>query len=291
MEQIAVSKLNLYLKVIGRRPDGYHRIESVFLPLDEPSDRVTLELLPDASGSRCRSDDPELPEDLENIAGKAASAYFCDANLPDGADIAIEKRIPSAAGMGGGSSDAAAVLTMLEHRFAALGPGKLRRLALSLGADVPFFLSPRVAEVSGIGEIIRTADCPPVAPPLLVVDPRFPVSAKWAYAHLPEECKKPDALPRQREVVAALRERDWQKLADNIHNDLAAPLYHKFPLLSLLRDFMEKNGALRAEITGSGPTMYALLPDFPAAEDLEKRLWEHFGADSLRCFHAGKKES
>ncbi len=289
MEYQAVSKLNLYLKVTGRRPDGYHCIESVFVPVDFVTDKISLEFSENGE-SCCVCCPPILPEGEKNLAVRAALEYFKATGIDGAVKIKLKKNIPLAAGMGGGSSDAAAVLLLLEKRFSALGEGRLHDIALRLGADVPFFLNPGAADVKGIGEDIKILDFPVPEIPLLVVNPLFPVSAAWAYCNLESECKQPDKTNRKEAVIDALREQDWEKLAANIHNDLARPLYRKFPLLSLLRDFMESNGAMRSEITGSGPTLYALLKPETAAPEMEYRLKEKFGENSIRCFYAGKNK-
>ena len=251
------SKLNLYLKVVARRPDRYHEIETLFLPLPEPADRISIDL-EGAPGIRVVSTLPELPENLENLAGRAALAYADLAGVEPRWSIRIEKRIPVAAGMGGGSSDAGTVLVLLNRHFRKLPEEKLTALALTLGADVPFFLRPRPAIATGVGEALRVLDGEWAPPPLLVINPRFPVSAKWAYTHLdPARIGREDSGRLER-LLAGLRTGDAAMVAENLHNDLAPALYRKFPLLGEWRQFMLRNGALHVEITGSGPTLYAV---------------------------------
>ncbi|MEN8184010.1 MAG: 4-(cytidine 5'-diphospho)-2-C-methyl-D-erythritol kinase, partial [Myxococcota bacterium] len=149
----APAKLNLGLRIVGVRDDGNHELESVFAPL-ELQDRVDLEIEPaQIPGVRLelRSDDPEVPEGPENLAARAAHAFLEAAALRLRVRIRLAKSIPAGAGLGGGSSDAGAVLRGLRELYPAAVPD-LPRLALGLGADVPYFLDPRPAFVTGIGE-------------------------------------------------------------------------------------------------------------------------------------------
>jgi len=265
------SKINLYLKTLRRRPDRYHEIETLFLPLDAPADRITLDFT-DAPGIRVASSLPGLPENLENLAGRAALAYADMAGISPAWSIRIEKVIPVAAGMGGGSSNAAAVLRLLNDHYAKLPEKDLAALALTLGADVPFFLQGRVAVATGIGEIFRYPAGELTAPPLLLVNPRFPVSSKWAYCNIDPVHIGADHSGKLDRLLAALRNNDPQGVAENLHNDLAFALYRKFPLLSILRDFMLEHGALNAEITGSGPSLFAVCPTASAVASLKTAL-------------------
>ena len=277
------SKLNLYLKVVARRPDRYHEIETLFLPLPEPADRISIDL-EGAPGIRVVSTLPELPENLENLAGRAALAYADLAGVEPRWSIRIEKRIPVAAGMGGGSSDARTVLVLLNRHFRKLPEEKLAALALTLGADVPFFLRPRPAIATGVGEAFRVLDGEWAPPPLLVINPRFPVSAKWAYTHLdPARIGREDSGRLER-LLAGLRTGDAAMVAENLHNDLAPALYRKFPLLGEWRQFMLRNGALHVEITGSGPTLYAVCATVGERRRLGEALRRRFPAEVAGIF-------
>lgn len=277
------SKLNLYLKVVARRPDRYHEIETLFLPLPEPADRISIDL-EGAPGIRVVSTLPELPENLENLAGRAALAYADLAGVEPRWSIRIEKRIPVAAGMGGGSSDAGTVLVLLNRHFRKLPEEKLAALALTLGADVPFFLRPRPAIATGVGEAFRVLDGEWAPLPLLVINPRFPVSAKWAYTHLdPARIGREDSGRLER-LLAGLRTGDAAMVAENLHNDLAPALYRKFPLLGEWRQFMLRNGALHVEITGSGPTLYAVCATVGERRRLGEALRRRFPAEVAGIF-------
>ena len=156
MRVLAPAKLNLGLRIVGRRPDGYHELESVFAPIDL-ADELAIEIEEHSRGPaevelELAGADPEVPGGASNLAARAAREFLAAAGLRARVRIALAKRIPAAAGLGGGSSDAGAVLRALAGRWpAALRRDALAALALGLGADVPFFLDPRTALVGGIG--------------------------------------------------------------------------------------------------------------------------------------------
>ncbi len=271
----APGKLNLFLKVTGRRDDGYHELASVFYPVKDICDLLTMDISGNGGGEnsiRVKCNLPEVPEDLGNIAGRAAQYYLDEAGISgQRVEIFIEKHIFAAAGMGGGSSDGAAVLKMMDEYFHALNPDLLKKTALRLGADVPYFLSPAAAQVHGIGEIIEAADFETPSLPVVIFNPGFPVSAKWAYCNLPEQVISPDCGGCEA-MLAALCSGSAQAVAAAVHNDLAIPVKNKFPIVDMLCSFMERNGALRAEMTGSGPTVFGICQDEESAGYLRKAL-------------------
>ena len=259
MECEAVAKVNLFLKVTGRRDDGYHELETLFWPFPVVADRLQVEF--DAEpGVTLRSSDPEIPTDSRNLAVRAAERYAAAGGIAPAWKLVLDKNIPVAAGLGGGSSDAAAVLRLLNDRFRRLSETELKRIALELGADVPFFLNPVPAVATGVGEVITPLEGVFSPPDFLVLFPGFPVSAKWSYSHLdprrigPAEPGKPAAL------IAALRSGDAAGVASAWENDLEPPLFVKFPLLRLLRDELLAAGAAGVMISGSGPSLLAVFP-------------------------------
>ena len=273
----AVAKVNLYLKVLRRREDGFHELRTLFVPLSEPADEVTCRWTGEP-GIRVSSDQPELPRDLDNLAGQAAARYAALAGLEPTWNFHIVKRIPMTAGLGGGSSDAAAALRLLQERYRALPAAQLAALALELGSDVPFFLAPRPAWAEGRGERLTPLDLelPPLS--LLLINPRFPVRAGWAYARLAEARKSDDPAGPER-LLAALRTRDPDAIGGALHNDLGFALYDKFPILRLLRDFLRSHGAAGVEISGSGPTLFALCRSPEHRTQLRSELADNFPVD------------
>ncbi|MBR6240183.1 MAG: 4-(cytidine 5'-diphospho)-2-C-methyl-D-erythritol kinase [Lentisphaeria bacterium] len=264
---LTCSKVNLSLAVTAKRPDGYHDLDSLFYPFREPSDEITLEDAPVSDGVSIRCDAPGVPlEPEKNLCGKAVFAYCKAAGMPlPGLIIHLKKNIPVAAGMGGGSADGATVLRLLQDKYGALTDAQLEAAAFSLGADVPFFLNPRPSYVTGAGEHHAPVDGLPEHLPLLLAAPQFPVSAAWAYGHM-DLAKAVATPPRTNELIDALRHRDFKSAAQFMRNDLEHALFVKYPLLVMLRDFLLEHGALRAMISGSGPTILALFADDTAAQ-------------------------
>ena len=167
-------KINWYLKVTGKRENGYHDIVTLFQYLDSPSDTIEFDFAA-APGIKVSCDNLSLPQDLDNLAGKAARAYALAAGLAPCWRIFIKKEIPSAAGLGGGSADAGTVLRMLEEQYGLLGKEKLLEIAAKIGADVPFFLSPGLVLAEGVGEKMTAFPLPEKLPPFLIVFPETPV--------------------------------------------------------------------------------------------------------------------
>jgi len=262
---VAPAKVNLGLRVVGRRADGYHLIESLFAPLalaDElevesgPGSEIRLSVEGDAGG---------VPADASNLAWRAASAFLDAAGLRAGVSIRLLKRIPAAAGLGGGSSDAAAVLRALAALHpGVLEPAELDRLALGLGADVPFFLDPRPAWVSGIGERI---DPLPALPSLalLLANPGAPLSTAAVYrgwdeseASLTPGGRAP-SLFRLPVLLGEGGRLDRAALARLLANDLEPAATRLCPAIARLRELLGGMGARAVGMTGSGPTMVAVF--------------------------------
>ena len=231
----APGKINLYLKVTGRRENGYHELESLFLPLACPADDVAVDcdMLPGAI--TVGTSDIMIPGGLQNIAGKAAELWAKKSGTVPHWDINIAKNIPVAAGMGGGSSDAAAVLKLLnDHAGKPLNDIELRNAALELGADVPFFLDARPAIMTGIGEIAEPLEFALPELNILLIAPGFPVSAAEGYKLMDPACIAPMDENLRSDILASLHGNDVEKLARLIFNDLQAGVFHKYPLLKLL---------------------------------------------------------
>jgi len=270
----APAKVNLGLRILGRREDGYHLLESLFVPIDlvdrvqiEPRDTpsVALQLDGDVSG---------VPADGSNLALGAARAFLAAAGIVAGLGLVLEKRIPASAGLGGGSSDAAAVLRGLARLYPdAISPEGLLELALGLGADVPFFLDPRPALVTGIGERIEAISGLP-AFPLLLAHPGAPLATRDVY-------RAYDALPASLTpvqtgstmlTISALRECGDRALAELLENDLEPAAGRLCPRITELREVIEGSGALAVGMSGSGPTIFGIFRDTIAASQARDRL-------------------
>ena len=283
----APAKLNLGLRVVGRRDDGYHLLESLFVPV-ALSDVVTLDL--DAGGAPnvhlvIEGASPDVPVGASNLAVAAAHAFF-GVSQGGALRIGLDKRIPRASGLGGGSSDAAAVLRGLAQLAPETrAPEELARLALGLGADVPFFLDPRPALVRGVGEIIE-----PISglPPLWAVlaNPGIAVSTAEVfrlYDSLGSPRQAADAVsagltpPDPGSTLPAISGlqalselgSDWDALArvSGFANDLEAAAIRLCPPVARLRDRMRELGAVVAGMSGSGATVYGLFGSQGGAEE------------------------
>ena len=282
-------KINLRLKVTAKRQDGYHEIDTLFLPLPFPADKLTF-TESDTSGIALSC--PQLPDcpAKNNLVVKAAGLYAEKAGITPAWKFVLEKRIPSAAGLGGGSSDAAGVLELLNKCYKKFTGDELAEMALKIGADVPFFLKHRPARATGVGEKFEYLSSDARFPEILIVFPGFPISAKFAYCALDRDTITPDAPEMQQLISDAAADPangDWKKI---VHNDLAIALYRKFPLLSTLRCFLNGHGALAAEVSGSGSSLFALFKDRNAAVEAGKALRASIWNSSVMKIFTGDTE-
>ena len=278
----APGKVNLGLRILGRRPDGYHRLESLFLPIDL-ADTVSLALRPGRGVAlRLTGATAGVPGDGSNLAVRAAEAFLAEAAHPGGVAIRLEKRLPAPGGLGGGSSDAGAVLRGLAELLpGAVAPGRLRALALGLGADVPFFLAPSPALVTGIGEEILPLDALP-ALTLLLAHPGAALATAAVYAELDSSASSltPSGPGPSIRALLALREEAGRARAGPIEtslralvvNDLEPAASRLCPAVSELRKEIEANGALAASLSGSGPTVFGVFPSEDAAGEAQRRI-------------------
>ena len=274
-------KVNLRLKVTGRRPDKLHDLSSCFLFLPHPGDQLTVESVPGGGLSLEVPGFPELAGE-KNLLWQAALRYAQKCAVAPDWHLTLKKVVPLAAGLGGGSADAGALLSLLNTHY-ALPEDDLKQLAFSLGADVPFFLARRTAWVTGAGENLEFVDFPGSLPEIMIVNPGFPVSAKWAFTHLDEKLISDDD-PAEKASFAAGRV-NWQSFC---RNDLAPAVFRKFPLLEMLRDELYSCGAEFVQMSGSGPSLFALFADNAAAA--AEKMRKHFRAmESLRIFTGGKE--
>jgi 4-diphosphocytidyl-2-C-methyl-D-erythritol kinase len=269
--------VNLGLRVLGRRPDGYHRIESLFAPV-ELADELVLEISEGASAEvtlELAGDEPGIPAGEENLAVRAARLFLEARGLRARLHVRLRKRIPAGAGLGGGSSDAGTLLAGLARQFPMERP-RLHELALRLGADVPFFLEPRPALVSGIGERIEPVAGLP-ALPLLLAHPGPPLATARVYATWDEDAAlTPPAGPPTMPALSGLREnRESVPLGDllailcALRNDLEPAAVRLSPEIARLRERMRALGAAVVGMSGSGPTVFGVFRSEAEAERAE----------------------
>ncbi len=282
-------KINLRLKVTRKRCDGYHELDTIFLPLPFPADDIVIREQEDAGVSFSSPEFPDCPAE-NNLAVKAALSYAFAAGISPRWHIELKKTVPVAAGLGGGSADAAAVLRLLDRRYRALPEEKLAEIALELGADVPFFLKDRPMRARGIGEKLEEFVLPENMPEILIVFPGFPISARWAYQALAQENIFPDdgvTAEDYRTAFAHPERADWEYL---VRNDLAFAVWEKFPLAGIIRDALMKSGAWCVQISGSGSSLFALFPDTETASAAAAGLRKSkSGNPYTRIFTGGKE--
>lgn len=260
LSEDAPAKVNLYLRVTGRRADGYHELDSIFLQI-ELCDKVCLEVLPERERNvSVRCDAVTLPTDEGNLAFRAARDFLNKFNIDAQVLIDLRKRIPVGAGLGGGSSDAGAVLRML----AALGrvddAERLQEVALGVGADVPYFLNPGAARVRGIGERIEPLGWIPEFRLVIAVPPVEVLTAEVFRALKPEQWSGPASEEDINKILQG------QVTPSLLVNDLAQPAMARWPVIAQLKALLEESGAEAAGMTGSGSAVFGIFSTQEAAE-------------------------
>lgn len=281
MEQIAPAKVNFGLRILGRRPDGYHEIESLFLPIDL-ADSLRVSLRSEAGVSlTVRGEAEGVPNDGRNLAVRAAEAFLAEAGEATGVALDLTKRIPSPGGLGGGSSDAGAVLRALDQLLPGAVPkARLFALALGLGADVPFFLDPQPALVGGIGEAIEPVGGLPSFV-LLLAHPGAALQTAAVYAAFdggPDSLTAPGVGPSIRALLAT-REEGWLRslIPDLVRNELEPAATRLCPAVAEIRKEIEAAGALAVSLSGSGPTQFGVFPSEGAADEARRRIQRRSG--------------
>jgi len=280
LEKKSPCKVNLLLNILGKRPDGFHELETVMHPIALFDD---IHCERGGNGIQITCDEPALPADSQNLVYRAADAFFKLHNPGDGVRLHLQKRIPLAAGLGGGSGNAATTLLALNELFdGPLSTAKLNELAAALGSDVPFFLQNRPALATGRGEQIRPLDFFPAlrGKAFLLIHPGFGIATAWAYQNL---ARFPAALNgrqgRAEKLVSLLRAGDWRAAGGEFYNSLEAPALEKYPVLALFQEFLRTNGALATLMSGSGSTTFAIVENIAVGEALGEKFKSRFGAN------------
>jgi 4-diphosphocytidyl-2-C-methyl-D-erythritol kinase len=271
-------KINLLLNVLGKRADGFHEIETVMQPVPLCDE---LEFKRGGSGIRLSCSEPSLPVDSSNLVHRAAAAFLQAAEVVEGVTIHLQKRIPVAAGLGGGSGNAANTLLGLNDLFGRpLSIEQLNRIAASLGSDVPFFLQNGPAFATGRGENIEPLGCFPALRGAfaLLIHPGFGISTAWAYQALAKYSVPLENRPgRGQKLISLLRSGDLKTAAKEFYNSLEAPALNKYPLLALFQESLRSSGATATMMSGSGSTTFALVEGEKAAVALREKFMSRFG--------------
>jgi len=257
------AKVNLYLKVLGRRADGYHELVTLMQPLSL-ADELTV--TPGGEGIHFTCDRPELPEGPENLVWRAALAFQGEAGVQVAAQLALRKTIPVAAGLGGGSSDAAGALKALNHLYGSPLDGKrLQGLAAGLGADVPFFLGSGPMVGRGTGTELSPYALPPYV--YLLLNPGVPLATRWVYENLD---------PAQWAARPGVETWDPEHPEGWVYNDLGEVAVRRLPELAGWLARLQELGAVAQSVSGSGPTIFGIFPTWEAAQEAAKALRPSF---------------
>lgn len=271
-------KVNFLLNILGRRSDGYHELETLMHPVPL-HDAIELARCP--IGIHLSCNDATLPVDSKNLVYRAADAFLKVAGIAEGVKIHLEKRIPIAAGLGGGSGNAAITLLGLNQLFKSpVTEAQLVEIAASLGSDIPFFLQNQPALATGRGEQIHSLEFFPALAGhyLLLVHPGFGISTPWAYQQL---ARFPDALHgipgRAEKLISFLQNKNLRSSAEFFYNSLEAPALEKYPLLALFQEFFREAGATVVLMSGSGSATFVLIDGQSAAEGVSEKFKSKFG--------------
>lgn len=275
IEKKAYGKLNLSLDIVGKREDGYHLVRMIMQTVNL-YDVITIEKQRDP-GIVLTTNQPDLPTDKDNLIYQAASLLMDEFEISDGVRIHLEKHIPIAAGMAGGSADCAATLTGINELF-ALGLSKeaLQKRAVTLGADVPYCILGGTALSEGIGEVLTpVTDVVPCN--LLLIKPNIDVSTKWVYTTL--RWNELTSHPDIDGMIAALDNHSLKGVSDKMENVLETVTIPSYPIIQEIKDKMMELGAQNAMMSGSGPTVFGLFPDEEkgiSAYEICKNLYPDF---------------
>lgn len=285
MEQIvrkAYAKINLGLDVLRRREDGYHEVKMIMQTVGI-FDTLTF-VKKEVPGILLKIDNGELSVGKENLIYRAAELLMEKAGVKQGVEITLEKRIPIAAGMAGGSTDAAATFHGINELF-DLGYSleELQALGVTLGADIPYCLAGGTALSEGIGEILTKLPSPPQCI-LVVAKPDINVSTKFVYENL--HANTLTHHPDIDGMITAIREKDLQEIADRLGNVLETVTIREYPVIEEIKELMKQAGAENALMSGSGPTVFGIFTKDETARKAAERIREKqlAGQVFVTCF-------
>ena len=272
MQVIAPAKINLSLRVLGRRSDGFHEIETFIAPISL-CDEMKIEQRSGKQEIAFRCDDPSVPQGEDNIVVRAANVFFEEINITSGISIAVKKTIPHGAGLGGGSSDAASTLLALNELFETNLPREaLAKMAEMIGSDVPFFIFQSAAVCKGRGELVTPTRLREQLS-VLLLKPAFGVPTQWAYSRWRDSRESPG-------VAYAFQAFDGQTFV----NDLERPVLEKFVFLTQLKMWLLKQPEVGvALMSGSGSTIFAVIRNNTDVERLVTRARAELDPELWTC--------
>jgi len=260
MQILAPAKINVSLKILRRRDDGFHEIETLITPITL-CDQIEIEKSDSSSEIEFHCDDPSVPAGDDNLIVRVGRAFFAATKLKRAISIELKKKIPHGAGLGGGSSDAASTLLALNELFNTNLPREtLAKIAETVGSDVPFFIFKSAALCNGRGELVTPLRWKDKLS-LLLLKPEFRVSTAWAYSHWRDSLEIPGVSYAAQEFAGQI-----------FLNDLECPVFHKFIFLAQLKMWLLKQRKVGAAVmSGSGSTIFAVLRASADADLLARR--------------------
>ena len=267
----AYAKVNISLDVVGKREDGYHLLRMIMQNIDL-YDEIIVEKQSRDITIECNKN--YVPTDSRNLAYKAAVAFKERYNISEGLKIKILKNIPVSAGLAGGSTDAAAVLKLMNKIFEVNAPKEeLMELGLKLGADIPYCIQGGTALCEGVGEVITPLKS--FKDKIIVlVKPSFGVSTKEVYKNF--DMEKVKKHPETEALIKAMAEDDLRYVAYNMRNLLENVTLKKHKVLISLKEEMNKYGAINSMMSGSGPTVFAFFDDMLKAQKCFEKMKEKY---------------
>ena len=270
MQVSAPAKINLSLKILGRRDDGFHEIETLIAPISL-FDEIEIEKQARWIDFQC--DDASLPHGEDNLVVQAAMAFFQETKRKGGVSIKLVKKIPHGAGLGGGSSDVAATLLALNQLFETkLSRDELARIGSTVGSDVPFFIFGSAAICKGRGELVTPTKLAEKLS-ILLLKSDFAVSSAWAYSHW-QDSKQIPGISYQAQ----------QFRGQTFVNDLERPVFEKFVFLGQVKGWLLKQSEVGAALmSGSGSTVFAVLRNGQGAEVVAKRARTELDRELWTC--------
>ena len=272
MQVLAPAKINLSLKILGGRSDGFHEIETLIAPISL-CDQIRIDKSDSGKGIEFHCDDPSVPMSDDNLVLRAAKAFFAATKLKSAVSIELKKRIPHGAGLGGGSSDAASTLLGLNELFETKLPREaLVKLAEPIGSDVPFFIFESVAICRGRGELVVPVRLPQ-AFSILLLKPNFVVPTAWAYSRWQDSNEIPGISYAPQEVAG-----------QTYVNDLERPVFEKFVFLAHLKMWLLNQPEITAALmSGSGSTVFAVPRPNADIDLIAKRAKSELDAELWTC--------
>ncbi len=279
------AKINLTLDILGKRPDGFHEVAMVMQSISL-HDTLAFSKIP--KGIELTIDVPGLEANEKNLAWRAAALLLKEKNVRGGVHIDLKKRIPIAAGLAGGSADAAAALRGVNALYGlGLTLTELCAYGARLGSDIPFCLMGGTMLATGRGEVLKEL---PAVPSFWVVlmKPKISVSTAWAYQNY--DAHGAEKHPENTAVCEKIAAQDRKGIASLLCNVLESVTIKKYPVIAEYKDWLIEKGALASMMSGSGPTVFGLFEDKTAAEEAAASLRERTDADVFVCQTAGKNK-